>query len=308
MTQVEITWLYHPETSSGQVMAIKKQQYLHMKSTYLKIISLTAVIGLICVVAFRKQTNTLLNPSGTTVSTRFLVPSGFTRIVSVSGSFGEYLQALPLKPNGTLVHYYNGEEKPNKVAAAVLNVDVGSKDLQQCADAVMRLRAEYLFKVKQYNALHFNFTNGFKADYVKWRAGNRISVKGNTVSWVKTTKESTSYESFREYMNIVFTYAGTASLSKELTSVPFSEMQIGDVLIRGGSPGHAVIIIDKAVDPKSKKQLFMIAQSYMPAQDIHILINKNKTAISPWYELDATTEDINTPEWPFESSELKRFL
>ncbi|MES2130853.1 MAG: DUF4846 domain-containing protein [Bacteroidota bacterium] len=278
-----------------------------MKSTWLKIISLAAVIGLICIAAFRKQTIILLNPSGTTVSTRFLVPAGFTRIVSVSGSFGEYLQNIPLKPNGTLVHYYDGEEKPNKVAAAVLNVDVGSKDLQQCADAVMRLRAEYLFKVKQYSALHFNFTNGFKADYSKWRAGNRIHVKGNTVSWVKTTKESTSYESFREYMNMVFTYAGTASLSKELISVPFSDMQIGDVLIRGGSPGHAVIVIDKAVNPKTNKQLFMIAQSYMPAQDIHILINKNKTAISPWYELDAATEDINTPEWPFKTDELKRF-
>lgn len=278
-----------------------------MKTSHIKIISLAAVISLIGIVAFRKQTTTLLNPSGTTVSTRFLVPTGFTRMVSVSGSFGEYLQSLPLKPHGTLVHYYDGEEKPNKVAAAVLNVEVGSKDLQQCADAVMRLRAEYLFKVKQYNALHFNFTNGFRAEYTKWRAGNRISIKGNAVSWVKTTKESTSYESFREYMNMVFTYAGTASLSKELLSVPFSEMQIGDVLIRGGSPGHAVIVIDKAIDPKTKKQLFMIAQSYMPAQDIHILINKNRTAISPWYELDPATEDINTPEWPFKTNELKRF-
>ncbi len=205
------------------------------------------------------------------------------------------------------MHYYNNREKPNKVAAAVLNIDVGTKDLQQCADAVMRLRAEYVLKSKQYEKLHFNFTNGFKADYTKWRSGYRITVKGNLVTWTKTTKESQSYESFREYMNMVFNYAGTASLSKELKPIPLSEMQIGDVLIHGGSPGHAVIVLDMAVNSKNKKKVFMIAQSYMPAQDIHILINNTKPAISPWYELDEIAAFISTPEWPFENNELKRF-
>ncbi len=213
-----------------------------------------------------------------------------------------------MKPNGALVHYYNGKEKPNKVAAAILNIDVGKKDLQQCADAVMRLRAEYLFQTKQYDALHFNFTNGFNANYAKWRSGYRIVVKGNAVSWVKSNKESITYESFREYMNMVFNYAGTASLSKELKLVSQKDMQIGDVLILGGSPGHAVIIMDMAVNAKTNKKVFMVAQSYMPAQDIHILINKNDPVISPWYKLDPDAEQINTPEWDFSGNEqLKRF-
>lgn len=225
----------------------------------------------------------------------------------MTGSFAEYLQTQTLKENGAAVHYYNGVEKSNRVAAAVLNVDVGAKDLQQCADAVMRLRAEYLLKQKQYDALHFNFTNGFKADYTKWRSGYRISVKGNAVSWFRTDKESESYTSFREYMDMVFNYAGTASLNKELKSVPLAQMQIGDVFIKGGSPGHAVIVVDMAVDLKTGKRVFLIVQSYMPAQDIHILINNNKLAISPWYELDLTSNDILTPEWPFTADELKRF-
>ncbi len=205
------------------------------------------------------------------------------------------------------MHHYDGELKSNKVAAAVLNIDVGTKDLQQCADAVMRLRAEFLLKTKQFDLLHFNFTNGFKADYAKWKTGNRIVVKGNTVSWIKTTKESESYQSFREYMNIVFTYAGTASLTKELTSISLSQMKIGDVFIKGGSPGHALIVVDMATNPKTNKKLFMIAQSYMPAQDIHILINKNNAAISPWYELDEKATEIETAEWTFEGNQLKRF-
>lgn len=217
------------------------------------------------------------------------------------------MQNTSLKPHGTLVYCYNGQEKANKVAAAVLNIDVGNKDLQQCADAVMRLRAEYLYKTKQFDLLHFNFTSGFKADYSKWRSGYRISVKGNNVSWIKTTKESESYQSFREYLNIVFTYAGTASLTKELKQISLSQMQIGDVFIKGGSPGHAVIVVDMAVNPQNNKKLFMVAQSYMPAQDIHILINQNKSTISPWYDLDETASEIETPEWTFAANQLKRF-
>lgn len=277
------------------------------KAAPVKLLVISGAVALICIAAFKKQSNNLVIPKGMTVSTRFSTPTGYTRMTSEAGSFAEYLQTLPLKENGASVHHYNGVEKSNKVAAAVLNIDVGAKDLQQCADAVMRLRAEYLFKTKQYAALHFNFTNGFKADYSKWRSGYRIRVKGNDVSWFKTEKESVSYQSFREYMDMVFNYAGTASLSKELKPVSLSQMQIGDVFILGGSPGHAVIVLDMATDAKTTKKVFMIAQSYMPAQDIHILINKNKPSISPWYELDVNAKDILTPEWPFTAEELKRF-
>lgn len=206
-----------------------------------------------------------------------------------------------------MVKYYNGDEKPNKAAAAVLDMDVGTKDLQQCADAVMRLRAEYLYKTKQYNLLHFNFTNGFNAEYIKWRNKQRISVKSNKATWVNTNKESESYQSFREYLDKVFTYAGTASLVKELKPVSLKDMQIGDVFIKGGSPGHAVIVVDMAINSKTNKKSFMIAQSYMPAQDIHVLINKNDLTISPWYELDGSAEQIYTPEWTFGKDELRRF-
>lgn len=278
-----------------------------LKATYFKLLSFAAMAVVIGCFSFNRQTNTLVNPDGSTVSTRFLSPKDYTRTNATPGSFAEYLQGLSLKPNGSLVHYYNGQKKPNKVAAAVLAMDVGPKDLQQCADAVMRLRAEYLLKQKKYSDLHFNFTNGFRADYSKWRSGYRISVKGNTVSWVKTDKESSSYPSFREYMDMVFNYAGTASLSLELKAVPLAQMQIGDVFIKGGSPGHAVIVVDMAIDPKTKRQLFMIAQSYMPAQDIHILMNRDKPGISPWYELDPGASSINTPEWVFTKDQLMRF-
>jgi hypothetical protein len=138
-----------------------------MINTFLKFLAVGVMIWILAGFVNNQTSFSLINPSGTKISERFPAPSGFLRVAQKTGSFPEFLEALTLKPHGTLVHYYNGEEKPSRVAAAVLTTDVGTRDLQQCADAVMRLRAEYLFQTKQYEALHFNFTNGFKADYTK---------------------------------------------------------------------------------------------------------------------------------------------
>ncbi|MCX6164825.1 MAG: DUF4846 domain-containing protein [Ignavibacteriae bacterium] len=242
-----------------------------------------------------------------TILTRFNIPDGFKRISSEKNSFAEFLQNLKLKPEGTLVKNYDGSIKePRDVYVAVVDIDVGAQDLQQCADAVMRLRAEYLYLQNRFDDIHFNFTNGFKAEYSKWREGYRIIVNNNSTSWVKKFGESTSYEDFRNYLNIVFTYAGTLSLAKEVKPVELSKMQIGDIFIKGGSPGHAVIVVDLAVNEKSGEKIFLLAQSYMPAQDIQILKNPMNTALSPWYSINFG-ETLETPEWDFSKNQLKKF-
>jgi len=238
---------------------------------------------------------------------RFAPPDGFERTVESEGSFGHYLQHLPLKPEGSEVKYYNGAVKANPgVYVAVVDMEIGTRDLQQCADAVMRLRGEYLWRQQRYDQIHFNFTNGFRADYEKWRQGYRISVKGNQVSWYKSTQASSSYRQFRKYMDLIFAYAGTASLEKELKTAELSDLQIGDVFIQGGFPGHAVIVVDMAKHRETGEKIFLLAQSYMPAQDIQILQNPNDRALSPWYRLPLD-RGLSTPEWNFANGQLKRF-
>lgn len=254
----------------------------------------------------KPQQISLLNPNGKTIKTRFKIPDGYTRIELKNDSFQSYLQNFPLKADDSKVHFYNGELKRNQnIHAAILAIDVGKRDLQQCADATMRLRAEYLFEQKQFDNIHFNFTNGFNATYAKWRKGNRISVKGNNVSWYAGGTKGDSRKSFKKYLNMVFSYAGTLSLAKEMKKVAIKDMQIGDVFIQGGSPGHAVIVVDMAKN-SSGDTIFMLAQSYMPAQDIHILKNLSNTKISPWYSAK-NIEILNTPEWSFTKNDLKRF-
>lgn len=248
----------------------------------------------------------LINENGKTIAERFNPPIDYKRINSAPSTFAYYLRNLPLKPHKTKVKYYNGLIKPNFwVYDAVVDMEIGERNLQQCADAVMRLKAEYLYNSNQFDKIHFNFTNGFRVDYSEWMKGKRIVVEGNKTYWSDQTSPSNSYASFRKYMDIIFAYAGTLSLSQEMISVNINNIQIGDVFIQGGSPGHAVIVVDIAVDSGNNK-VFLLAQSYMPAQDIQVLVNPNNKKLSPWYKLNFEG-DLVTPEWTFKKNDLKRF-
>jgi hypothetical protein len=235
-------------------------------------------------------------------------PAGFERAPAEADSFAHWLRNLPLKPGRPPVLLFNGKPKSNQdVHAAVVDIDVGSRDLQQCADAVIRLRAEYLFFAGDHAAIHFNFTSGDRADYAKWKDGFRPTVRGNAVSWASTANADDSYRGFRRYLDVVFTYAGTLSLSRELKPVADrSEMQIGDVFIQGGSPGHVVLVADLAVHRGTGRTCFLLVQSYMPAQDIHVLQNPTTPALGPWYAADFG-EMLRTPEWTFKRGDLRRF-
>ncbi len=240
------------------------------------------------------------NTEGNTVATRFNVPDGYSRKNYAEKTFGKYLQDLPLKPAGTLTKYYNGEIKDNKVAAAVIEMSVGNRDLQQCADAIMRLRAEWLFAEKRFDAISFNLTNGFNMKYSEWKKGKRLNSACD--GWTAGGTASETHDDFMNYMKKIFTYAGTLSLSKELQSKNISTLEAGDVFIKGGSPGHAVIVVDVAEGSEGK--LFLLAQSFMPAQDIEILKNLNNAGMSPWFK--ASEMDIlDTPEYDFDWSQLK---
>lgn len=244
----------------------------------------------------------IINEKGMTIQRRFNPPDGFERKPADRNSFACYLRNLPLKPAGTKVKYYDGRMKQNDVYDAVVDMEISNKNLQQCADAIIRLRGEYFYSIKAYDKISFTLTNGFKMNYNEWTKGNRVIVSGNKTIWSKTAEPSNTYKGFRDYMEFVFTYAGTLSLSKSLYSKDIKNLSIGDVFILGGSPGHAVIVVDLA-ENKNGEKVFLLAQSYMPAQETQILKNSNDD-ISPWY--NATTFDkLYTPEWTFNFEHLK---
>lgn len=249
----------------------------------------------------------LIDERGMTLETRFRLPEGYQRIPADPESFGNYLRKLPLKAYGAEVRLYDGRVKPDRnVYHAVVDLPIGRKDLHQCADAIMRLRAEYLYEQQQYDRIHFNYTNGFRVDYARWMQGYRVLVQGNRTSWVKRSEPSNTRTDLWNYLESIFTYAGTLSLARELHSVDVHQMAIGDVFIQGGSPGHAVIVVDMAEHVQTGERIFMLAQSYMPAQEIQILRSTDSEAISPWIPIGERT-NLETPEWDFQWTDLKRF-
>lgn len=210
------------------------------------------------------------------------VPKGYERMSSPVGSFASWLRTVPLKTDKT-VYLYNGQLKPNQEAQfVVVNISTGKRDLQQCADVVMRFRAEYLFAEKNYADIAFM---DYKGKWYKWQGGD-------------------NRHEFDNYLENVFGWCGSASLEKQLIPVAdFNKMAAGDVLIQGGFPGHAMLVVDMAVNKQGNK-IFMLAQGYQPAQDIHVVINPADEKLSPWYQL-TTPGEIITPEWRFKKSSLR---
>ncbi len=239
-----------------------------------------------------------------TLLERLAPPPGFERVAVPPGSFAEWLRTLPVKPKGAPVKLFNGQNKPRQdVQAAVIDIDTGTRDLQQCADAVMRLRAEWMFASRQKDDIAFNFTGGGRVAFWRYAKGQRPDESG--LHWLAKAKTDDSYASFRKYMDLVFSFAGTASLEKELTPVPVSGIRSGDVFIKGGFPGHAVIVADVAENKLTKSKRFLLIQSYMPAQDMHVLKNLTNADGSPWF--DVPTGDLVTPEWTFKPGSLRRW-
>ncbi len=241
---------------------------------------------------------------GDTIESRICVPEGYTRIPAEEGSLAAFLRNYPLKEDQSPVLLYNGAQKWNQNAhIAVTKLPLEAEDLQQCADSVMRMYAEYFWQTGQYERIAFHFVNGFLAEYVKWREGYRISVNGNEVAWVKTESYDDSYEAFVSYLRMVFAYAGTLSMEGEAQEIPLSQVTAGDVFLKGASPGHVVMILDICENADGKKA-FLLGQGYMPAQEFHVLKNPLHEE-NPWYYEEEITYPFVTPEYTFSEGSLK---
>jgi hypothetical protein len=84
-----------------------------------------------------------------------------------------------------------------------------------------------------------------------------------------------------------------------------STIEPGDVLIRAGSPGHAMLVVDVAEDNHGHRT-YLLAQSYMPAQDIYIVKNPGDNP-GPWYRADTPPGRVITPEYIFKTNELRKW-
>jgi hypothetical protein len=236
-------------------------------------------------------------------------PAGFVRIPVAPGSFGAFVRGLPVRAPGIPVRSFAGEtiaEGDDPRVFAVAELDVGRADLQQCADSVIRLHAEWLWSRGLASRARYRFVSGDLASFASFAAGDRPVVDGNRVRWERRAKPRTDRTSYRAFLDVVFAYASTLSLAREMTHIERSELAPGDAFVAPGSPGHAVMVLDVARDARGRR-VALLGQGYMPAQDFHVLAS-GEPGLSPWFSVEG--EAVPTPFWPkpFAWSTLRRFV
>lgn len=249
----------------------------------------------------------LVNKAGNMVSSRIKVPEGYTRISSQPSTFSSYVTNYNLKPFGAEVINYDG--KPYWYQAGhvgVLDIPVPSNGLQQCADALMRIRSEFLWDMGRKEDIGFKFTSGHYCSWSNYAQGYRPKVKGNTVTFSKTAIADNSKDNFYKFLNLIYTYAGTYSLAQELNTIEnLEDVKIGDMLVYPGFPGHIMMIAAIAENPQGER-LFLFFQGNTPAQSVHIIKNATNTTMNPWYSLDGK-QSLTTPIYTFDSFKIVRF-
>lgn len=247
-----------------------------------------------------------INRDSLSILSRVNVPIGYKRVAYQNGSFQEYLRNYKLKSFGSkIVNYDDSEYYWQKGHVGILEIPVPKNGLQQCADALIRIRSEYLWENNRKDEIGFNFTSGHYCSWDNYAKGYRPKINGNKVTFNKTATANHTKENFYNYLNLIYTYSGTLSLYNELKFIDDSDLQIGDMLIKGGSPGHVVMICDEVINDEGEK-LFLLFQGNTPAQSVHLVKNLEDSNKSPWYELKED-EVIPVSNYTFSRSKFVRF-
>ena len=232
------------------------------------------------------------NPRNAATIGEIPLPAGYMRVAAEKGSFAAWLRALPLKERGAKVQVYQDREVANYqwLSAAVVDMPLLSND-EQCADVCMRLRAEYLFSKRQYTQISFVALNGEKLTYT---GGN-------------------NRKAFERYMRNVYGRCNTTSLRKTLPKRDLEDLQIGDVFVYPHRTvagknryGHAMMVVDMAVNKYNGKKIFLLIEGNTPARDMHILRNFNRFR-NPWFVLDEDAESMRLNVFHFKADDLRYF-
>jgi len=252
-------------------------------------------------------------PPSVSLTTRFPAPSGYVRAPLAEGSFGAWLRGLPVRLDRHSVEDYRGRAVTfsGRWSAAVIALDVGEKNLQQCADTALRLHAEWLWSRGDTQALRYHFTSGDESRFSEWVAGRKLAVEGATVREVQVAPVPADRVALRAWLEQLFMYAGTRSLALDSEAVGLDAALLpGDLLLHPGSPGHVVIVLDVVEREGSGDQLALIGQGSMPAQELHVLRgDARQTVDGVWFRFPQGREQgVRVPGWgTLQRSSARRF-
>ncbi len=247
-------------------------------------------------------------PETRPLSQTFTPPDGFTRVTVEPDGFPAWLRELPIRTDRAHVLAYD-HSRLSRPSAAVVLLDVGKRDLQQCADTAIRLHAEWLWSRERAAHAAYHFTSGDLSRWRDWRAGERFQIRGARVTRKRGAARRGDHRSYRRWLDLIFRYASTRSLRRDSAAVGAGPIQAGDFYVQPGGPGHAVVVLDVAAHADGRRAA-LIGQGYIPAEDLHVLhAGHDRTLDRVWFLLpDADHPKLSTPSWaPFDRAEARRF-
>ncbi len=245
-------------------------------------------------VAQEKLQNTSPFGLGPELAQIFSVPAGYHRITVMPQSFAGFLRRLPLHTGRKAVRDYRGQIFKNvadSTVAAIVNLHIRGKKLEQCMDIIQRLYAEFCLQTAREDSIRFLLPDRSILSWKDWKQGWRPQRKSEMFPLKKNARPDRSRRNFEAYLWEIFYYSGTQTAYFGLQKVEPQNIRIGDLIIKQGRRGHAVILLDLAEnDVGDKKGIF--GQGDTPACEFYIL--KNRDGL-PWFDLNFNHVSPNLP-------------
>lgn len=249
-----------------------------------------------------------------TIREVFTPPSGFKRIHLEESSFGHYLRNLPVVDSVVVLTFKGATFKVanDTTVAGVIPVAIEGKSLWHCMDILQVLHMDYLESNNRKQEISYPLPEGTSLSWLEWQNGVRPVFKGlkfvkesrhpKLVSVYKIVQDS-SVKNFRRYCNTIFEFSGTQTFWHNSPHIKLAEIQPGDFIVKKGDKGHAVLIVDLAINEKGEK-VALIGQGDTPACQFYLLMKEH----NPWFKID---ENVGYPDLPIRKkmywSGLRRF-
>lgn len=200
--------------------------------------------------------------------------------------FYKFLCSLPRKKRMEEIKNYKGEDAGmSYYKYCVIDFPLLSS-VEQCADICMHLRAEYFFRQKQYDKIHFHDVGGKDHKYTG----------------------GASRQALNAYLKKIYNISNTASMYNEMQIVPsLDQIRPGDVLIypaKGNKLGHVVMVSEVAKDANGDIY-FQVIQGFTPACELHIVKNNDVSGNTPWFKLDPNADVIKIDNFTFGKDQLR---
>ncbi len=218
----------------------------------------------------------------------------YTRVAVDKGGFAQWLRNLPLEKKGSPVLDFRGnvfKSGEDTIVAAVVRWNISGRRLEQCMDIVIRMYSEYLWQKEEVKNLGFPLPGGTWLYWDSWKAGFRPYFEGLNVNLRQTTRPDSSYSSFKVYLYTIFSESHTQQFYNSYKHVERGKIHVGDYIVRKGTKGHAVMIVDLAINTKGDL-IALIGNGDTPACQFFLL---NHARDNPWVPLCLESEVIPLP-------------